>query len=471
MPAAVLLAQRSVLWCFVLAAILGPAGAMKAADADRWPPGSGTVRSENDSFQQELDALAVDVADRLCCYPVDFHPCKHAEIEAYDEVLRLVAVWSDRRFHAPLAECIHYDGLMWSKARALRGQRNAELLDVGEARRDCIVVFGGTGCFPGKEVPLGRLLDQKLPEPGLFLPEPELLMVRQGLFGNWLVEHPDESMTVPRAAVLLFATSLSVRLQSWCWLAERGIAGPDASVRETWSQLDEQQRSNIAFRCHAQLLGAERLRRLFEDLLPKSEPEVEALLLRKAAGLGSQVAVDRARAILGQEWYQVCQGANDVDQLTEAALHVVAQAGTPQDIAFLEQLARDPRLRCAAIAQMLTTDCPSAVTLARKLLADDNCTHKACSHLIFNIVRICAMASPSLNSREEYLEYLADIIDKQATGNRGDFNWAAEAFARLADRDLEYQPWPQHGFDEREAQEVRAKYLAWYRESYLKRRN
>jgi hypothetical protein len=94
-----------------------------------------------------------------------------------------------------------------------------------------------------------------------------------------------EAMTVQAAVSQLNDSDASVRLQSWLWLAERGIIGPTEIVSETWQRLSQEQQTHLC-KVQPRFVGRMRLLALFDHVAANSSDSVRSDLFVRRAALG-----------------------------------------------------------------------------------------------------------------------------------------------------------------------------------------
>ena len=210
-------------------------------------------------------------------------------------LLRCIETWQHPEFRQPLLAVLRRDERhrIHAAESLLRYDESALRAEV-ERFRDFEHTEHQTCCIVSTWTVEQLLRDPKLTKRGVSFEEHEGLLPPLQGFGSrvaWPV-----GLSFDTALEGLGSTNRSIRLQSWAWLAGKGIIAPTETVEEAWPRLNPQQRQFIVrsfdkYGGQSPYVGVERLRTLFEALLRRGG---KALSLRVRCELISSLGVLRS---------------------------------------------------------------------------------------------------------------------------------------------------------------------------------
>ena len=215
-------------------------------------------------------------------------------------------------------------------------------------------------------------------------------------------------ITVDAAVRQMHDPDLSVRLQCWSWLAERGIIASTDDVIVAWPHFNDDHRRFITS-VRPRFSGRARLLNLFEKLAPISSEMrfVQDDLVVGQVQLGSASVIPRARKVLNDAIDQ-----NDVSyelrHSRRCALKALCERPSVADVSLLIRISRGDSEYDAGVALegLARIDDPEAIDEVGKFL-----TQPTDGHEYFFIVRAIQQQSiKQLRHRGRYLAVLATAL-------------------------------------------------------------
>jgi len=365
---------------------------------------------EQATFEAEIKHLATVLAAKVQ-YPAPEQYTRDIVVgHELKYVFELLREWPATEFRQPLLEYFSAKQFYEDEcAEALLAYRDEELTDLVKSHAG---VFGRVGAtrFYRQENDMndiignlrlwGRRFEFTGPKPfeplDSLLPESKLLGRLKWPAG----------ITVDDAVRQLGDTELSIRLQSWAWLAERGIIAPTEDVIAAWPRLKYEHQDFISD-VRPRFVGHQRLLKLFEKLaLMSAESEgINDTLIVGQVKLGRMETITQARQILAG----VPVGkANDAPWSKTLALKVLAAAPSPEDVAVLIKISREVDEYRAGIAVegLAQIDNLEAIDEVGKYLAKPSTDFR----YSFVVRRIEQQSIKQLRNRDRYLDILATAL-------------------------------------------------------------
>jgi hypothetical protein len=409
--------MRRISLLFCAAALIFPGG---LARADQNP--AGNIRRdaielsrtafplpEQPSFEAELARLADAVAAKVQ-YPTPARTViKHVRFQELCDALKLIQNWPIERFREPVIKLFQKDDwLDVDAAETLMAFRDDGLMKLIDSRPGLharikrMRSFGVTKTPPSSSESARFAARCFVPQTNL-LPDP-----KEGVYCelNW-----PEGMGVSEAASQLKAENLSVRLQSWVWLAERGIIAPPDVVLECWPKLSQTQQGFIC-RVRPKFSGRRRLLTLFEQLLfeaiaADAPSGLVQELRRGQIQLGSALPTLEARRILHAS-RQRPGFPNGLTDDEEDALVLVCEAPEESDLAELIELRKTKSdwVATTALEGLCRIDHPDAIRQIGRFLS-----RTTGEYPFLTIMRLVESQSfKELQCRDQYLAVLAAAL-------------------------------------------------------------
>ncbi|MEM7236133.1 MAG: HEAT repeat domain-containing protein, partial [Planctomycetota bacterium] len=227
---------------------------------------------------------------------------------------------------------------------------------------------------------------------------------------------------------------LSVRLQSWVWLAQAGIVADTESVEDSWDQLSREQRDTLVTIRSGRTIfvGKERLRGLFEKLLNTDlkcwqPPGVHAELLQRLGQLKSEVARRFARRLISERLPKLQHSRVESFALLDGAAWCLSWHPRDEDVPCLLALSRiaNERLRQVAWIGLARHGSDRALEPLGRALSGDRPFDT-----VFMLVDLCNTWRERPKLRWKYLDMLAKAIEKR--GMDGHTGGLVEAFSFVA---------------------------------------
>lgn len=381
--------------------------------------------------QSTFEADLAQLADVLVAKIVHPAPDRFVHDMVLDHelisIFRLISDWPIETFREPLVK--HFETnheFEFESAEALLAYRDDDMTKIVESRKGVRARVESLHTFRGGETPLYLITKaliwgdkEQLSVAKPFVPLDTLLPgEKEGVFNklNWPI-----GMTVHAAVSQLEDEQLSVRLQSWLWLAERGIIAPTEVVSESWPKLTEEQQELIC-KTKPKFIGHARLLKLFEDLMATSPESIQGHLLVRQVQLGSKSASTEARRTLSKcmERDDFLNGPIGADW---SALKAVCAAPDASDVPTLIRIRQSKHESDAdtALEGLAQIDHPDAIDEVGKFLAEPSTD---CEYwIIVNLIR--DQSIKELQDRELYLAVLAPALRKcldsdfRPSGRRG----------------------------------------------------
>jgi hypothetical protein len=372
-------------------------------------------------------------------------------------VFTLIRAWPHAKFRGPLVNYFKTsDSFVIECAQALVVYRDAALRDVVETRRDytrrCC-----TGCFCWMET-ISNVLKEEIPREATFEPLDSLLPPRNEKEILARLEWPD-GITLQKAASQLNDERLSVGLQSWAWLAERGMVAPTGTAVKAWPKLTERQQCYIAA-LEPKFVGRTRLLQLYDEIAGSSSVTVQARLLVRRAELGSESARAEARRVVHDAMSREDFSGILTREPGKSALHAVCAAPVPADIPTLIRLHRcsEQWVANAAIGGLCRLDHPDAINEVGEALANPAADYRH-SFLEHEIQR---QSANSLKHRDQWLAVLAKALRERNEIDMA-FVGLIDAFECMSGREFGWNGFAgPGGVDQAGAKKTASECLRWY---------
>jgi hypothetical protein len=289
---------------------------------------------------RNLDEFARGIAKSLES-PVVLRSAYLNDWREFSYALSLASVWPRPEFRLPLRRILHGEesnavviaagGLLNYGSPALRKELGIYVYD----RRSYFV-----GCVGWRVGDTVREFLRKRPDKPMFVSTEEGLVRRDPDY--FLIDVNVEGMTVPIAARALDDADLSIRLQAFIWLAQRGVVLRADSLPEAWPGLGDDERVEILQNPEVVRFGRDTLRLALESIHSRGDREayadkVRAELLGALSSVSSPVARTDAERIITAQIEKVdsiraaAEESGDVP-LLEYALSAWGRAATVRDL-------------------------------------------------------------------------------------------------------------------------------------------
>jgi len=330
--------------------------------------------AEQPNFEAEL-ALLADVLAAKIEHPAEPDFVRDRVLgHELKLVFEVVRDWPIDAFRQPLLAYFEKRGQLWFDcAEALLAYRDDDLTNQVDSQgriraairqRDFAMMSGSAQTMQFVK----RALNLKSHDRMEFTVHKKLLPARRDSIFDRL-DWP-KGMTIPVAVLQLDNSELSIRLQSWVWLAEHGIIASTGVVADAWPQLTREQQDHI-LDVQPKCLGRVRLLRLFEELEERAPDWGRSAFRVRRAELGDEKVIAESHRVLAE----VVKNENSVAELSgdaRDALKVVCRFPEPSDIAALVRIHRRGSEWCAAHAWegLCRIDDPEAIREAGKRLAE-----------------------------------------------------------------------------------------------------
>ncbi|MEM7264016.1 MAG: hypothetical protein AAF488_18670, partial [Planctomycetota bacterium] len=250
----------------------------------------------------------------------------------------------------------------------------------------------------------------------------------------------------------LLSVDLSIRLQSWKWLAQRGMVAATDPVEEAWEELSESQQRSLVVR--GSIVGVERLRTLYESLIRQENFTLaDQSLLVRLGELKSRYGVRLAkRIVISPHVYPESFWLHAVESL-------IAHPTAADLPCLFELLCRvDKKLRPRIWRGLVGVSDPRALTVLQYAFRSVEFEEMRPA-----VWRLSEIARERLELRWRYLGFLAALLRSQPFEIEGRTPSLIRAFHNAVGAKL--TPIAFHvsaGYSRSEVLEARDRCLEWY---------
>ncbi len=391
-----------------------------------------------DEFEGEIESLVTVLAAKL--RHIDELQWPNGLLDQYQatHLFDLVTPWRHPRLRESLLHVLRTkSAYRYHAAEALLEYGDPVLRREVEKYRDCKFTFWATGDACA-EVFIGHLLV----DPSRFAERPPLEDLEASLpaVDSFELVGRIRGFGVDTALEGLRSTNLSVRLQSWTWLARKGIFAPTAPVEEAWPLLDAPARERVVDDLRSTwYVGVDRLRTHHERLLTQRAGG----LSRRALGeiistlgwLQSDLGRQRAKAIIVRRLSGLGPSRSlfDEDRLLFSALCALRATPRVADIPCLKVLSESANreVRAHAWAGLAAIETQEAIEILRPALLEADFLE------VNGAAWTLAEIGPSLQRhRWKYLDVLVEALRVRHPERQ--YGCLIHAFAAVAGRDFEF---------------------------------
>ncbi len=332
------------------------------------------------TFEAELADLENAIAAKIE-HPVPQSPLRDRVLGyELDQVLELAREWPAQKFREPLIKLLNANADSQIRSGgALLAFRDPELTKLVNSCRGLRNAIEQLEVLRNDEPPLLCIvrtmwLNKKPIDSSAVRFTPV-----ESLLPDWKDECAGKlkwprGMNVARTASQLQDAEISVRLQAWVWLAEKGIIAPTEAVVESWPMLTNEQKRHITA-VRPKFIGRRRLLMLFDQLLfielsAPPHPTVCGDLRRAQVQCGNILPMAEARRIL-KLGRQRADFFTSMTTEERDAFCVICDAPERSDVTMLLQFHNEGRewVAFTALEGLCRIDDPDAIHEVGKFLA------------------------------------------------------------------------------------------------------